>query len=210
MTFHDGIDPLVVNEAKRPSGDCSRKRTRACSEASEPRFSEREFRCRGSAVSLIACTLAEPSLQRRMWFAATTGLSASGGSTCRGAAGPAESRLRTRPTNESVSRCCFMNVILERTTTLLRSLLIAVRHFIDSASGTTCTLIQPKAISRSSSAACSAALCREASKPLSGGVRFRYNHRIALGFDDGERAALALKGAEGKRLTYRQPDRSDI
>ena len=35
---------------------------------------------------------------------------------------------------------------------------------------------------------------------------FRYNHRIALGFDDGERAALALKGAEGKRLTYRQPD----
>jgi transposase-like protein len=34
---------------------------------------------------------------------------------------------------------------------------------------------------------------------------FRYNRRIALGFDDGERAAMALKGAEGKRLTYRQP-----
>lgn len=34
---------------------------------------------------------------------------------------------------------------------------------------------------------------------------FRYNHRIALGIDDGERAAMALKGAEGKRLTYRQP-----
>ena len=34
---------------------------------------------------------------------------------------------------------------------------------------------------------------------------FRYNHRVALGFDDGERAAMALKGAEGKRLTYRQP-----
>ena len=33
---------------------------------------------------------------------------------------------------------------------------------------------------------------------------FRFNHRIALGFDDGERAAMALKGAEGKRLTYRQ------
>jgi transposase-like protein len=32
---------------------------------------------------------------------------------------------------------------------------------------------------------------------------FRFNHRVALGFDDGERAALALKGAEGKRLTYR-------
>jgi len=35
---------------------------------------------------------------------------------------------------------------------------------------------------------------------------FRFNHRIALGFDDGERAAMALKGAEGKRLTYRQAD----
>jgi transposase-like protein len=34
---------------------------------------------------------------------------------------------------------------------------------------------------------------------------FRYNHRLALGFDDGERATLAVKGAEGKRLTYRQP-----
>jgi transposase-like protein len=34
---------------------------------------------------------------------------------------------------------------------------------------------------------------------------FRYNHRTALGFEDTERAALALKGAAGKRLTYRQP-----
>jgi transposase-like protein len=32
---------------------------------------------------------------------------------------------------------------------------------------------------------------------------FRYNHRIALGYNDGERAALAMKGIEGKRLTYR-------
>ena len=32
---------------------------------------------------------------------------------------------------------------------------------------------------------------------------FRYNHRIALGFNDGERATLAVKGAAGKRLTYR-------
>ena len=32
---------------------------------------------------------------------------------------------------------------------------------------------------------------------------FRYNTRTALGFNDGERAALAMKGAEGKRLTYR-------
>lgn len=32
---------------------------------------------------------------------------------------------------------------------------------------------------------------------------FRYNTRTALGFTDGERAALAMKGIEGKRLTYR-------
>jgi transposase-like protein len=32
---------------------------------------------------------------------------------------------------------------------------------------------------------------------------FRYNHRSALGIEDGERAALAVKGAAGKRLTYR-------
>jgi hypothetical protein len=37
---------------------------------------------------------------------------------------------------------------------------------------------------------------------------FRYNHRVALGFNDGERAALAVKGAAGKRLTYRGPDRT--
>jgi transposase-like protein len=34
---------------------------------------------------------------------------------------------------------------------------------------------------------------------------FRYNHRIALGYNDGDRAALAVKSAAGKRLTYRQP-----
>jgi transposase-like protein len=34
---------------------------------------------------------------------------------------------------------------------------------------------------------------------------FRYNHRTALGFNDGERAALAVKNADGKRLTYQQP-----
>lgn len=32
---------------------------------------------------------------------------------------------------------------------------------------------------------------------------FPYNHRIALGFNDRERAALAVKKAAGKRLTYR-------
>jgi transposase-like protein len=34
---------------------------------------------------------------------------------------------------------------------------------------------------------------------------FRYNHRIALGCGDEERAVLAVRGAEGKRLTYHQP-----
>jgi transposase-like protein len=35
---------------------------------------------------------------------------------------------------------------------------------------------------------------------------YRYNYRTALGFKDGERATLAVKGIEGKRLTYRQAD----
>ena len=35
---------------------------------------------------------------------------------------------------------------------------------------------------------------------------FRWNTRSALGVEDTERAALAIKGANGKRLTYRQPD----
>ncbi len=34
---------------------------------------------------------------------------------------------------------------------------------------------------------------------------FRYNTRTALGFNDGQRAALLVQGAEGKRLTYKQP-----
>jgi transposase-like protein len=34
---------------------------------------------------------------------------------------------------------------------------------------------------------------------------FRYNHRIALGFDDKTRATLAIRGIAGKRLMYRQP-----
>ncbi len=32
---------------------------------------------------------------------------------------------------------------------------------------------------------------------------FRYNTRTALGYNDGDRAALAIKGADGRRLTYR-------
>ena len=34
---------------------------------------------------------------------------------------------------------------------------------------------------------------------------FRYNERSGLGVNDEERAARAIKGAEGKRLTYQQP-----
>jgi transposase-like protein len=33
---------------------------------------------------------------------------------------------------------------------------------------------------------------------------FRYNHREALGFDDDARMVAAVRGAEGKRLTYRR------
>jgi transposase-like protein len=33
--------------------------------------------------------------------------------------------------------------------------------------------------------------------------QFRHNHRTKLGFTDGERTAAALRGIEGKRLTYR-------
>jgi ISXO2-like transposase domain len=33
--------------------------------------------------------------------------------------------------------------------------------------------------------------------------QFRHNHRAKLGYSDGERTAVALKGIEGKRLTYR-------
>src|SRR5260370_19652 len=35
---------------------------------------------------------------------------------------------------------------------------------------------------------------------------FRYSNRVALGVHDGERSDIAIKGAAGKRLTYRQPD----
>jgi hypothetical protein len=35
---------------------------------------------------------------------------------------------------------------------------------------------------------------------------FRYTNRSANGVEDTARAALIIKGAEGKRLTYRRPD----
>jgi transposase-like protein len=34
---------------------------------------------------------------------------------------------------------------------------------------------------------------------------FRYSNRGAMGVNDSERAVLAIKGADGKRLTYKQP-----
>lgn len=39
---------------------------------------------------------------------------------------------------------------------------------------------------------------------------FRYNNRIALGVNDGERAALLAKGIVGKRLTYRRPRTAEL
>jgi hypothetical protein len=36
---------------------------------------------------------------------------------------------------------------------------------------------------------------------------FRYSNRIKLGVDDTERTRRAIKGAGGKRLTYRTTDR---
>jgi hypothetical protein len=34
---------------------------------------------------------------------------------------------------------------------------------------------------------------------------FRYSHRSALGVEDLEMAALAIQGATGRRLLYKQP-----
>jgi transposase-like protein len=34
---------------------------------------------------------------------------------------------------------------------------------------------------------------------------FRYNHRTSLGYNDDDRTIAAIKGGEGKRLTYHQP-----
>jgi hypothetical protein len=39
---------------------------------------------------------------------------------------------------------------------------------------------------------------------------FRYSHRSRLGWTDMARTIEAVKGAEGKRFTYRQPDRTDV
>jgi ISXO2-like transposase domain len=34
---------------------------------------------------------------------------------------------------------------------------------------------------------------------------FKWNNRVSIGIDDTTRATNAIKGASGKRLTYRQP-----
>lgn len=39
---------------------------------------------------------------------------------------------------------------------------------------------------------------------------FLYNERMALGVDDKMRAAKAVKGAVGKRLTYQRPRKAQI
>jgi len=39
---------------------------------------------------------------------------------------------------------------------------------------------------------------------------FRYNHRIRLGVDDDARTIAAVRGAEGKRLTYQQSNRAGL
>lgn len=39
---------------------------------------------------------------------------------------------------------------------------------------------------------------------------FRYSHRMRLGYTDMGRAMIAVAGAEGKRLTYRQADRASL
>jgi transposase-like protein len=39
---------------------------------------------------------------------------------------------------------------------------------------------------------------------------FRYNYRVRLGFSDMDRTIAAMRGAEGKRLTYQQTDSASI
>jgi hypothetical protein len=37
---------------------------------------------------------------------------------------------------------------------------------------------------------------------------FKYNHRTKLGYDDAQRADALLRGTQGKRLMYRQPNQA--
>jgi hypothetical protein len=38
----------------------------------------------------------------------------------------------------------------------------------------------------------------------------RYNYRVARGFSDIDRTKAAIRGIEGKRLLYRQPDSTNV
>ena len=38
---------------------------------------------------------------------------------------------------------------------------------------------------------------------------FRYNHRVALGFNDPDRSRVALHGIVGKRLTYKSANQCE-
>jgi len=67
--------------------------------------------------------------------------------------------------------------------------------------------IQPRATFRFSNAACAASISTAAKKHLHRYLAeydFRYNHRVKLGFNDTDRATIAVTQASGKRLTYRQ------
>jgi predicted nuclease of restriction endonuclease-like (RecB) superfamily len=39
-------------------------------------------------------------------------------------------------------------------------------------------------------------------------IAFKWNNREALGIDDAERAEILLRGAQGKRLLYSQPNKA--
>ena len=39
---------------------------------------------------------------------------------------------------------------------------------------------------------------------------FRYSHRIKMGYSDMARTQAAIRGASGKRLTYRKPDGASL
>ncbi len=60
---------------------------------------------------------------------------------------------------------------------------------------------QTRALRRQNGAGCTLTLHRYLAE-----FDFRYNNRVGLGIDDGERAARIARGAAGKRLTYRPTD----
>jgi hypothetical protein len=74
------------------------------------------------------------------------------------------------------------------------------------------TPTRSRATSQCSSAACAACYqhCKEKHvQRYLAEFDFRYNNRSALNVEDKERATKTIVGARGKRLTYRQADRSE-